>query len=86
MKVEILILAAGKSSRMNGKNKLLAPVGALTLFERVITESLNSSATQVSVMLHPKVLRLWEISRNYPINLLSPQTKKIDRIISRNFP
>ena len=77
MKVEILILAAGKSCRMNGKNKLLKQIGTLTLLEQVIIEAVNSIATKVSVILPSEVSPLWDISGNYPIQRLSVQTKKI---------
>ena len=77
MKVEILILAAGKSCRMNGKNKLLEPVGTQTLLERVIIETINSIATKVSVILPSGSSPLWDISGNYPIERLSVQNKQV---------
>ncbi|MDG2354522.1 MAG: nucleotidyltransferase family protein [Paracoccaceae bacterium] len=77
MKVEILILAAGKSCRMNGKNKLLEQIGTLTLLERVIIEAVNSIATKVSIILPSEGSPLWDISGNYPIQRLSVQTKQV---------
>ncbi len=70
MQVEILILAAGKSSRMNGKNKLLEWVGTSTILEHVIVESVNSLATKVSVILPSKESQLWSIALNYPVHKL----------------
>ena len=77
MKVEILILAAGTSSRMKGRNKLLEPIGSLTLLEKVIIESINSKANAVSVILPSEMSPLWNISGNYPVHRLSVHTTQI---------
>ena len=77
MKVEILILAAGTSSRMRGGNKLLKPIRSLTLLEQVIIESINSKANAVSVILPSETSQLWNISGNYPVHRLSVHTTQI---------
>ena len=77
MKVEILILAAGTSSRMKGENKLLKPIRLLTLLEQVIIESINSKANAVSVILPSETSQLWNISGNYPVHRLSMNTTQI---------
>ena len=77
MKVEILILAAGTSSRMKGRNKLLEPIRSLTLLEKVIIEAINSKANAVSVILPSETSPLWNISGNYPVHRLSVYTTQI---------
>ena len=46
-KIEILILAAGQSTRMIGINKLLKNLNGITLVERVVCQSLKSKASNV---------------------------------------
>ncbi|QIK39411.1 NTP transferase domain-containing protein [Pontivivens nitratireducens] len=51
--VEVLILAAGTSSRMRGRDKLLEQVGGEALLSRVVGQAVASSADRVHVMLPP---------------------------------
>ncbi len=70
MRIEILILAAGKSSRMSGMNKLLKPISSLRLVELVISEANKSIADQVSIVIPPEKPDLWGFLDNYPVNQL----------------
>jgi len=75
--VEILILAAGKSSRMDGRNKLLEPLNSSTLLEHVVKEALNSKTTQVSVILPTKKSKLWDLLEHYPVDRLLVQDSQV---------
>ena len=47
--VSVIVLAAGLSTRF-GRNKLLEPIGRITMIECVVSESLRSKARQVIVV------------------------------------
>lgn len=49
MRIDVIVLAAGKSTRF-GRNKLLEPVGARMLIERVVSEATKSRAAHVIVV------------------------------------
>ncbi len=49
--VAALVLAAGRSTRMGGTNKLLAPVGGVPLLLRAVSAALASKASSVTVVL-----------------------------------
>jgi molybdenum cofactor cytidylyltransferase len=49
--VAALVLAAGRSSRMGGANKLLAPVDGVPMVLRAVNAALASRATSVTVVL-----------------------------------
>ena len=57
-KIEILILAAGQSSRMKGINKLLKYSNGKTLIEKVVYQSLKSKASNVSIIIQEKHLEI----------------------------
>jgi molybdenum cofactor cytidylyltransferase len=48
--ISIIVLAAGLSTRF-GRNKLLEPIGQSTMIEHVVSESLESKAKQVIVVV-----------------------------------
>ena len=70
MRIEILILAAGKSSRMGGINKLLKTTSSLRLVELVINEANKSIADQISIVIPPEKSDLWGFLDNYSIHQL----------------
>jgi molybdenum cofactor cytidylyltransferase len=49
-RIAALVLAAGTSSRMEGRNKLLCEVGGMTMIERTVRAALDSRCTQVVVV------------------------------------
>lgn len=49
-RIAALVLAAGTSSRMEGRNKLLCEVGGMTMIERAVRAALDSRCTQVVVV------------------------------------
>jgi len=76
MRIEILILAAGKSSRMGGINKLLKTTSSLRLVELVITEANKSIADQISIVIPPEKSDLWGFLDNYSIHQLRKDDTK----------
>lgn len=53
-KVAVILLAAGQSRRMRGRDKLLEPVGACTMLEHAAKAALASKADTVFVALPPQ--------------------------------
>ncbi len=49
-RIAALVLAAGTSSRMDGRNKLLCEVGGMTMIERAVRAALESRCTQIVVV------------------------------------
>jgi len=49
-RIAALILAAGTSSRMEGRNKRLCEIGGMTMVERAVRAALDSRCTQVVVV------------------------------------
>ena len=49
--LSIIVLAAGKSTRMHGNNKLLAEIEGTPMIRRVVQAALNSKADEVIVVL-----------------------------------
>ncbi len=49
-RIAALVLAAGTSSRMEGRNKLLCEIGGITMVERAVRAALDSRCTQVVVV------------------------------------
>ena len=76
MRIEILILAAGKSSRMGGMNKLLKTKSSLRLVELVINEANKSIADQISIVIPSEKSDLWGFLDNYPVNQLRKDDTK----------
>lgn len=69
MKTAILILAAGRSSRM-GKPKQLLKVGAKTLLQMAIETALGASASAVYCVIGAQATAIREHIRGYPIHIL----------------
>ena len=76
MRIEILILAAGNSSRMGGINKLLKTTNSLRLVELVINEAKKSIADQISIVIPPEKSDLWGFLDNYSIHQLRKDDTK----------
>jgi molybdenum cofactor cytidylyltransferase len=49
--ISMVILAAGKSTRMHGRNKLLANVGGVPMIRRVVQAALSSKVNEVIVVV-----------------------------------
>ena len=67
-KVGAIILAAGKSERMYGKNKLLEKVNEETLLKRIIDETLQTSVDDIIVVLGHESKIVQNSLRNLPVN------------------
>ena len=53
-KVEVLLLAAGSSRRMRGRDKLLETVGGEPLLRRTVSAALKSRAERIHVVMQPE--------------------------------
>ena len=69
-KIEILILAAGQSTRMIGINKLLKNLNGKTLIENVVCQSLKSKASNVSIIIQEKDLEIENVLSLLPVKIL----------------
>jgi len=49
--LSLIVLAAGKSTRMRGKNKLLTEIGGKTMIRKVVEAALKSKVDEVVVVL-----------------------------------
>ena len=68
-KIEILILAAGQSTRMIGINKLLKNLNGKTLVEKVVCQSLKSKASNVSIIIQEKDLEIENVLSLLPVKI-----------------
>ncbi len=76
-KIEILILAAGQSTRMIGINKLLKNLNGKTLVEKVVFQSLKSKASNVSIIIQEKDLEIENVLSLLPIKILKTSFENI---------
>ena len=76
-KIEILILAAGQSTRMIGINKLLKNLNGLTLVEKVVCQSLKSKASNVSIIIQEKDLEIEKVLSLLPVKILKTSFENI---------
>ena len=76
-KIEILILAAGQSTRMIGINKLLKNLNGMTLVEKVVCQSLKSKASNVSIIIQKKDLEIENVLSLLPVKILKTSFKNI---------
>ena len=76
-KIEILILAAGQSTRMIGINKLLKNLNGLTLVEKVVCQSLKSKASNVSIIIQKKDLEIENVLSLLPVKILKTSFENI---------
>jgi molybdenum cofactor cytidylyltransferase len=64
-----IVLAAGLSTRM-GTQKLLLPFGDKTMVEQVVENILNSGITQVLVVLGADHLKVADVLKSWPVQLV----------------
>ena len=76
-KIEILILAAGQSTRMIGINKLLKNFNGKTLVEKVVCQSLKSKASNVSIIIQEKDLEIENVLSLLPVKILKTSFENI---------
>ena len=76
-KIEILILAAGQSTRMIGINKLLKNLNGKTLVEKVVCQSLKSKASNVSIIIQEKDLEIENVLSLLPVKILKTSFENI---------
>ena len=76
-KIEILILAAGQSTRMIGINKLLKYLNGRTLVEKVVCQSLKSKASNVSIIIQKKDLEIENVLSLLPVKILKTSFENI---------
>ena len=76
-KIEILILAAGQSTRMIGINKLLKNLNGMTLVEKVVCQSLKSKASNVSIIIQEKDLEIEKVLSLLPVKILKTSFENI---------
>ncbi len=76
-KIEILILAAGQSTRMKGINKLLKYLNGKTLIEQVVSQSLKSKASNVSIIIQEKHLEIENLLSLLPVKIFKTKFKNI---------
>ena len=76
-KIEILILAAGQSTRMIGINKLLKNLNGRTLVEKVVCQSLKSKASNVSIIIQEKDLEIENVLSLLPVKILKTSFENI---------
>ncbi len=76
-KIEILILAAGQSTRMIGINKLLKNLNGITLVEKVVCQSLKSKASNVSIIIQEKDLEIENVLSLLPVKILKTSFENI---------
>ncbi len=69
-RVAALVLAAGRSSRMGGANKLLAPIGDRPMLARVIDQALASRADPVIVVTGHEAGRVEALLAGRPVAIV----------------
>jgi len=67
--LSLIVLAAGKSTRMRGKNKLLAKVEGKPMIRKVVETALNSKVDEVIVVLGWKADKVREVLSDLPCRL-----------------
>ena len=70
MRVGAVVLAAGKSTRMGGRNKLLASIDGTPVVARVVDAALASRAAQVVVVTGHDKVPVAAVLRRRPIELV----------------
>lgn len=69
-RIDILILAAGKSERMRGQNKLLKKLNNKTLIEHVVSQAIKSKASDISIIIQENNIEIENLINLLPIKLL----------------
>lgn len=68
--LSLIVLAAGKSTRMRGRNKLLIKIDGKPIIRRVVEAALNSKVDEVIVVLGWEADRLRELLTDLPCRLI----------------
>jgi molybdenum cofactor cytidylyltransferase len=66
-----IILAAGMSRRMSGKNKLLLPFGDKTMLETTLDHVLESGLEEMVVVVGHEADRIRSLLNDYPVKVVS---------------
>jgi molybdenum cofactor cytidylyltransferase len=64
--LSLIVLAAGKSTRMRGRNKLLANIEGKPMIRRAVETALNSKVDEVIVVLGWEAQRIREVLSDLP--------------------
>ncbi|MGA2628107.1 MAG: nucleotidyltransferase family protein [Candidatus Bathyarchaeia archaeon] len=68
--IPIIVLAAGKSTRMRGKNKLLSKVQGIPMIRRVVQTTLESKVDEVIVVLGAEADKVRKVLADLPCRLI----------------
>jgi molybdenum cofactor cytidylyltransferase len=68
--ISLIVLAAGKSTRMHGRNKLLAKVGGKVMIRKVVETALDSKVDEVIVVLGWEADKVREVLSDVPCRLI----------------
>ncbi len=68
--LSLIVLAAGKSTRMRGRNKLLAQIHGKPMIRKVVETALNSKADEVIVVLGWEAEKLRAVLHDLPCHLI----------------
>jgi len=71
--LSMIVLAAGKSSRMRGKNKLLADIKGESMIRRVVQAAIQSKVDDVIVVLGWEADRIRQELSDFPCNFVTNQ-------------
>jgi molybdenum cofactor cytidylyltransferase len=72
--LSLLVLAAGKSTRMRGNNKLLAKIEGIPMIRRVVQAALESKADEVIVVLGWEEEKIREALAELPCRIVVNRT------------
>jgi molybdenum cofactor cytidylyltransferase len=64
--LSLIVLAAGKSTRMRGRNKLLAKIDGKTMIRRVVENALSSMVDEVIVVLGWEATKIMDTLADLP--------------------
>jgi molybdenum cofactor cytidylyltransferase len=64
--LSLIVLAAGKSSRMRGRNKLLAKIGGKPMIRRVVESAVSSMVDEVIVVVGWEANKIMDALTNLP--------------------
>ncbi len=68
--LSLIVLAAGKSTRMRGRNKLLAKIDGKPMIRKVVEAALNSKVDEVIVVLGWEAKKISEVLADLPCRLV----------------
>jgi molybdenum cofactor cytidylyltransferase len=68
--LSLIVLAAGKSTRMHGRNKLLANIDGKPMIRRVVETALNSKVDEVIVVLGWEAQSIHEVLADLPCRFI----------------